>query len=553
MIEHIMVLKQALADKDLYLWDLGKLAMWTFFQVAARGIDIKGFITNYPEYQGETIMNRPVLSPEALRDNEKAYILTADGISDGTFSLVSSYGPCCRWSDALEYNPLLRNASVYFWGTGSKSWDFIRDTAREGVVIRAFLSTSATSPYQLQGLAVLPADDMEWSPNDCLVIMDFDIRKDEDIVDRVIKSGFTGTLFLREVCPPELLWSLDPYIMLDRAMKAGKRILFCCEDPMGRSLFHRVFEIYGVPVVREVTYEKNTEDSQDDIWSLADEDPEKSVLLIHAFSKIRRYAIADAANDLGYSLDDHNYSATGQICYNRRWYTNFLHYEDDLRTKFNIDYTSVGGLPGWARYGDEASGGTRIMVLGGSTSSEVYYPEGWVSKLYRKIHAEGKQVVIYNGAIEGDTVFQEFNRMIRDIRRLKPDIVISLSGYNDLSVPDNKFEKTRQETAFETWHRIESYMKMLAESEGAAYYTILQPVNQSPHTHGLYEAMMFLSQVHRRAKVFDGGRSSNDFYTDLFPLFLHQYDKHIDLSHYSDRGNECLAEEIYHIIEDKLL
>jgi len=96
MIKHLMVLKQTLADKDLYLWDLGKLAMWTFFQVAARGIDIKGFITNYPEYQGETIMNRPVLSPEALRDNEKAYILTADGISDGTFSLVRSYGPCCR-------------------------------------------------------------------------------------------------------------------------------------------------------------------------------------------------------------------------------------------------------------------------------------------------------------------------------------------------------------------------------------------------------------------------------------------------------------------------
>ena len=552
MIEHIKVLKRELSDKNLYLWDVGKLAMWTFFRVAARGLDIKGFITNFPEFQGESIMNRPILSPDALREDPDAFILTAEGITDGTLALVSSFAPCCRWPDALEYNPRLADVPVYFWGMGSKAWYFLRDTARKGVSIRAFLSQKDDAPYTLQGTPVIPAGDVTWSPEDALVILEGDPRWDGDAAGRVLQSGFSGTLFLSELCPLEVLWSLDPYIMLDQAMKAGKRILLCCEDPMGRALLDRIFDTYGVPLAREVSFEGRAGDGSDDIWSLADEDPAKSVLLIHAFSTLRRYAIADAANELGYTLDDHNYSSTGQICYNRKLYTNTLHYENDMRGLASIDYTALGGLPSWARYGSDGDGATRIMVLGGSTSSEVYYPEGWVSRLYRIICAAGKKAVIYNGAVEGDRVFNEMARLVRDIHRLKPDIVISLSGYNDLSALDNKFEKVRQESSFEYWRRIESYMKLIAESEGASYYTILQPVNQDPQVQGLYEAMMFFGQVHRRARVFNEGRREDDFYHDLFSLFLHQTDKHIDQAHYSDRGNQRLAEEIYHIIEDKL-
>ena len=66
----------------------------------------------------------------------------------------------------------------------------------------------------------------------------------------------------------------------DQAMKAGKRILLCCEDPMGRALLDRIFDTYGVPLAREVSFEGRAGDGSDDIWSLADEDPAKSVLLI---------------------------------------------------------------------------------------------------------------------------------------------------------------------------------------------------------------------------------------------------------------------------------
>ena len=553
MIEHIMVLKRSLAEREIYLWDVGKLALQTFFRASLRGIDVRGFVTNFQEYHGETIMNRPILSPEALRGKENIFVLAADVVTDGVLHLISEFAPCCRWSDALEPNPRLRGVSVLLWGTGEGIWDFIRSTPENGAAVCGFLAADKKVSTQLLGMPVSDPEEYAWNGDENVVIMESYTPHEANILDRLEKTGFTGTVFIREITPPERLWAVDAYCMLDRAMKEGKRILFCCEDAMGRALLHRVFSLYDVPIAREVSYEGTAEDGSDDIWSLADEDPSKSVLLIHSFSEKRRYAAADAANDLGFSLADHNYAATDAVCYNRLRYNNIVVYKADDPLPVSIDYSRAGGLPGWARLGDENADGTRIMVLGGSTSSEIYYPESWVSMLYRKIRASGKQAVIYNGAHESNKAIHELIRMIRDIRTLKPDVVISLSGYNDQSVQPGVFNTVHSDTPFEYWRRMESYMKLIAESEGAAFYSILQPITRIPEKENLYETMLYLDQVHHRAKKFYESRRDDDFYYDLFSLFFHQNDKLIDLCHYSDGGNEILADKIFHMIEDKLL
>ncbi len=134
--------------------------------------------------------------------------------------------------------------------------------------------------------------------------------------------------------------------------------------------------------------------------------------------------------------------------------------------------------------------------------------------------------------------------MIRDIRALHPDIVISLSGTNNLRIRNKKFDQMRGEDPFEYRRRVEWYMKQIAESEGASCFAILQPVNQSPDVKTLYEAFLYHKQAHWRAAQFSKSHRADDFYHDLFTLFLHQNDKMIDMCHYSDAGNAELAREI---------
>ena len=553
MIRHILVLKAALANKEIYIWDVGKHAIWLFYSAAMRCINISGFVTNYPQYVGDTILNRPIISPEEFTKKPNAVLLVSERVTKGTFNLTKSYGhDCYLWPDALEPDPALRQAPLFLYGTDNDSWKFIKETESEGVKIQCFLQEGAETGTTILGLPVKDPLHAGLKNSDRVVILKHKMQDDGELIDRLQQNGFGGTIFLSEISMPQNIWSLDYFAMLDCAMKQQKRILLCCEDEMTRTLLHNVLATYGVPIAREVCYEGSQEKGLDDIWALADEDPAESVLLIHSFSRKRRYEIIEAANDLGYRLDDHNYAALTQYCYNRLRYTDILVNEYDEKLDYSIDYTKLGGLPGWAVYGDPESADKKIMILGGSTSSEVYYPECWPSKLYKKIRSEGKNAAVYNGAHEGNKVFHELNRMIRDIHTLKPDIVISMSGFNDLPAGTDKFETVRKENSFDYWRRMESYMKMIAESEGAKFYAVLQPINKNPEDDTVYEAMMYLSQVHRRAVVFTENRRNDDFYHDLFTRFLHQHNKLIDLCHYSETGNQELADEVYQLIKDEL-
>ncbi|MBQ9047805.1 MAG: hypothetical protein IJ120_07880 [Solobacterium sp.] len=543
MLQFIKIPKASVTERPVYIWDIGTLAMWVLLPLINRGVRISGFVTNYSEYCGETILNLPVISPEEFAETN-GVIIANDEISDGTFALVQSFGEAYRMKDIMVLNPLLSQSSLYVYGTGNRIWRFLKEAGEKHIEIKGILSE--TGPEEILSVPVTSPKETVFTPNDCIVVCNDIHSKDAVTVMSLRKDGFAGTLFIPELTPLATLWSTDTVTVLDTAMKEDKRIILVSADDDGKEIVRRFISMYGIPVARELIL-----GGADDIWSLADEDPADSVILIQAMDLHQRCDIVDAVNDLGYSLGQHNYVSVQQACYNRLRTSETLAYEHDFKIGSSIDYSGIGGLPGWRIYGEEPAD-CRIMVLGGSTSSEVYYPENWVSKLFRKISSEGKHVRIYNGAVEGNAVYHEFNRLIRDIHALKPDIVISMSGYNDMRTDTDKFENWRGEARFPYWRRMQSYMKLIAESEGASYYAFLQPVNRDPEHLSLHEVMRYLGQVHRRGKLFTDGQRDDDFYINLYSAFVHRDECYIDLSHYSEEGTSRLAELVYDAIKEEL-
>ena len=58
----------------------------------------------------------------------------------------------------------------------------------------------------------------------------------------------------------------------------------------------------------------------------------------------------------------------------------------------------------------------------------------------KKIQRHGFEVVIFNGGIISYGVAQEFLKLSRDVLALKPDIVLSLSGVNDVNLRTSYLE-----------------------------------------------------------------------------------------------------------------
>lgn len=103
-----------------------------------------------------------------------------------------------------------------------------------------------------------------------------------------------------------------------------------------------------------------------------------------------------------------------------------------------------------------------IVALGGSTTESTYlFIKGWAYFL-SKILAENKiPAVIYCGGVAGYSSSQELLKFIRDVLPLKPDMVLSYSGLNDLYGYPKENEQIRNGRPFITHFQVEFIERIL--------------------------------------------------------------------------------------------
>lgn len=99
-------------------------------------------------------------------------------------------------------------------------------------------------------------------------------------------------------------------------------------------------------------------------------------------------------------------------------------------------------IPGFSVYPDspsESSDPTTIVALGGSTTDPILFiddgrvgPDNWPKLLSDRCQEEQLDCQLFNGGVSGFSSSQELLKLIRDVQTLRPDIVISLNGINDV-------------------------------------------------------------------------------------------------------------------------
>ena len=86
----------------------------------------------------------------------------------------------------------------------------------------------------------------------------------------------------------------------------------------------------------------------------------------------------------------------------------------------------------------------KIVALGGSsTESSLFFIKGWARYLTERFIENGISVVMYCGGVSGYTSSQELLKLIRDVIPLKPDVILSYGGVNDLDQYPHKPQKLK--------------------------------------------------------------------------------------------------------------
>lgn len=99
-----------------------------------------------------------------------------------------------------------------------------------------------------------------------------------------------------------------------------------------------------------------------------------------------------------------------------------------------LGFTRDDDITGFIKYGNEKLAELKIVTLGGSTTDGTYSGiKCWSEYLHEILEENGIDNVVYNGGICGYMSAQERDKFLRDVLPLEPQIVISLTGVNDIA------------------------------------------------------------------------------------------------------------------------
>ena len=266
----------------------------------------------------------------------------------------------------------------------------------------------------------------------------------------------------------------------------------------------------------------------------------------------------------------------------------------NVRLDVNLGYTyeTNSEYPGIYLYGENQKNDYKIAVLGDSTTDSLFDTKirSWVEIMYDQYC--GANVTIFNGGTSGYNSAMELLKLIRDILKLNPDMVIVFGGFNDLvqqGGPDfpyleklvnyaGKYMPEPWHVRFkekEAWRGISSdrgsidnwlenieNMHTLSASRNIEFFAFMQPMLYTKKTldsHSktilyqtpLYHKQSFMQTACRFRKYAKEIEQKYGYIYDLTYIF-DDVDVYMDISHVYESGNKIIAEHIWNAIKEKV-
>ncbi len=255
-------------------------------------------------------------------------------------------------------------------------------------------------------------------------------------------------------------------------------------------------------------------------------------------------------------------------------------------------------IPGFQILGKNIENIYRIVVLGNSTSdpTTAMIPS-WCQLVYQKLLDKGYHICLYNGATTGYCSTQEFLKLNRDVLPLKPDLVISFGGYNDIEgtssveqfpflhkysrkfyeylktnprlAPDSMYMRNVNLVSHGNPDKKEDYliwienmkkMKVICDLYSIQFIAYFQPMLENELCfvdltldniiNEFYELSNISRQdVHDKMISYNSGVRKElkhyPFIRDLGGIFKNQSNVFYDICHYTETGNELIAEKVF--------
>ncbi len=575
MIRFIYDIKECYKNKKIYIWDLNRNSVELATYALFKGVVVEGFVLRKNIFPDKTFINRPIIDLDSAK-KIFGILVVSNACDDSILSyLVAELTNMIiiHADELYTFSDRLKNKSVFVYGIGGGARALSDVLKKENVSIKAYIQTDAKTGMTFKGVPVLNREALLREDNPVVIVSVLNDIVQKEIVDGLSEKNdieiYISEIVDRITAQQEVLLP-----SINEAIKEGKLIYLLGEQNAYTDKVIQCLMEYDIYVSGVVSLE--------DIYDEYASGLENKFFVITFLENEKVEQARDVLCDLGYTLEKFDFSG---IRIKTRTDSKYK-----TMTDYLLGYCVKGnkGTYGYQIHGDD-SAKCRILVLGGSTSTEtVFDTKGWVQCLYEKL-SRTESVVIYNASNCGYSVVQELLVLMRDGYVLKPDIVISMSGYNNssrmrdgaigpklfgegfeyktirnefnvntnvswlskwTSGSDGNSGLESDEDLFHFWLRNEKILRSVAESIGAVPYIFLQPMYMRNDADTLFEYNVFVTG--ERKKFVDQYTGSNEECIDITRLFGGTSEMYIDEIHYSSKGNKIIADKVYEIIIDEV-
>lgn len=566
MIRLLYTLSEEIKKKKIYIWDVSKDSITEFTKLALRQINIEGFVTQEEAYRNERYMNRPVVGVQEVLQEIDAIIILSQNCERSKLPADVSR-KAFFISELLQIDEELKEKTVYIYGAGAGGQDIYEQLKKADVEIKGFCTTEKDTRNEIENRVIYQIDAVEAGDNDAFIISVFQEKMKQEIID--VLDTRSADIYIRDFLFDYTIFRTALFQSVHKAWYEKKKIYIYTRSQGGYLRFIKAaLELYGIEISGLVYKEELTELEIQDVYELAYDNIQDVYVLVNDLDVLERseqIEIYDLLESIGLSMSMFDYAGFYQVS-TVDWRKQIRMVADPL-TGWSGEYGKEN-LPGIHVIGDMNEDNIRILVLGGSTSTDgMFRATSWVRQLYRKLASQGVAVTIYDCAGPGEEALQELLRLIRDGVHLRPQYVIGMSGVNNethrIKGVENKANLRHavewckilapdatyacgipiRETAFDYWLRIQKIIKAVSELNESKFFCFLQPIKEAKEKLSILErSIHFTGDMDNEIASFRLQARQDDFYINLLSLFDEKEGMFIDHCHYSEEGNRILSE-----------
>lgn len=564
-VHSMWTLKEAYCSYRIFVRLENKADVDTYTRLAFSGIRVEGFCGSGWNSLC-TFLDKPVQDPQTLSEESDVLIVCPDQQKGWKEQFSDSKALCLAYSALFEVRRELREQqAVILYDSAKEAKQVAGNLAKHGIQVCGYCAAGASQNIN----------------SDRNMVSIEELGKNADCYHIILASTtvyFEKSLRAlpnKNLCifvpGKDIFYRATQYIMLgnvcwhlDKAFRAGKKIVLFGTDTCFTNAWLTLF--YHL--------DKDTENIVDDIYDLAYENASETFIIIN--KEIEQWvSCCEQVESMGFSDFNDNYIGLYAVSYRH------------LEEKKDVTLGHVTGTllqntkyPGFSVYGGEEAHDLRVVILGGSTStSEAYRVPCWPQLLYERLRHEGKHVTIYNGAVDGYSSAAELYKLIRDVGRINPHMVVSFSGVNNTQKDEypytfqhlnlifdeiygdgySKGMKEEVLSAAQIWAQQEQMMEAICRSVyHAQFYCFVQPMYLSKGELNAGERLKFEHDESYRRQALEfrtqASKISGQFawMVDLQDLLDDKSEVFFDSMHVDGEGNRMIADTVYRQIFEQL-